>query len=275
MKTAFISDLHVDVNQGQPVLEETAAAAKEQGAEMIIVAGDLTETPVRSVGTARKLERMSGLPVFYVPGNHDLWNKNVPGTEIGDIYQMFRADPRCLVEKVMLLDGKDGKFALTGDIGWYDYSFAMDGCSRQELDSMTCGDRTWKDRLYNSWTDDNPGTLQKRLDMLRNQLRVCRDYPVVVVTHMAPVRELLLSKGTKQWDFFQAFLGSSAYEDLFHQFNVKLSVSGHIHRRLTMEKEGINYICPCLGHQREWADYGLGDESAAAQVRNAMQVVDL
>lgn len=275
MKIALISDIHIDINKDYPVLETVAEAAVLKGADVLVIAGDISETPENTIAAMEQLEHLSGCQVYYVPGNHDMWNKNCPSAKTEDIYAGYVQDARCLSGKHVLLEKGDVKLALTGDIGWYDYSMASPGYSQELLDGMSVGGRTWQDKFFNQWTADNKGQMMISLNQLEQQLAACGDARVMVVTHMLPVREFCVSTAKKDWSFFNAFLGSTALEDLYKRYAVRYAVCGHVHHRSEMEKDGIRHICPCLGYYSEWPMFGLEDDSLKKHVENAMYVLEI
>ena len=121
-----------------------------------------------------RLQSLCEFPVYYVPGNHDMWNKNCPECTTEEIDRIYREDLRCLSGKPVILE-KDGRqLALVGDVGWYDYSMASPEYSRDVLDGMMMDGRTWQDKLYNQWTEDNQKQMFRCLKQLEKQLK----YPV-------------------------------------------------------------------------------------------------
>ncbi|MGN0203565.1 MAG: metallophosphoesterase [Coprococcus sp.] len=280
MRIGLISDLHIDINKNYPILEMTAEAADAKEADVLVIAGDISETPEVTLSAMEQLRRLCSCPVYYVPGNHDMWNKNCPGMKTEDIYRAYREDNCCLSGKKVVLE-KDGvRLALTGDIGWYDYSMASSEYTREQLERMSIGARTWQDKLFNQWTDNNELQMSVSLEKLEKQLMACGDLPVLAVTHMLPVRDFCVPESQKDWGFFNAFLGSTALEELYQHYPVRYAVCGHVHYRSQVKRNGILYICPCLGYHSEWPLYELantnGDAGADARrhVRDALYILE-
>ena len=276
MKIALISDLHTDINAAHPVLETVAAEAESRGAEMLLVAGDICEDPSEAIRQMHLLDDMYAGAVRYVPGNHDLWNKHCPERDIVSIFDGYMKDPLCLCCTGPEQPLADGPW-LVGDPGWYDYSFAAPGYTKTQLDTMSIGGRTWQDKLFNAWTEDNAAAMSAGLERLREQLEAVKgtEVPVIAVTHMLPVRDFLVPADQGNWGFFNAFLGSSTIEELYMQYPVKYAVCGHVHYRLMAERDGITHICPCLGYESEWPLYKLKDNDVKTHVADAMQVVEI
>jgi predicted MPP superfamily phosphohydrolase len=94
---ALVSDLHIcrATNQEQRLfplrLARTIEAVNAANVDGVLFAGDLTEH-----GTAeeyrkfRQVIRQFKAPVLYVPGNHDVGNKNVPGKKPGTSFERTR-----------------------------------------------------------------------------------------------------------------------------------------------------------------------------------------
>ena len=85
MKTAVLSDIHVDINREYPVAQEFARYIKEQGARLAIIAGDVSESQQETLDTLNTVEQLSGARVLFVPGNHDLWGPKGDPDQIGAI----------------------------------------------------------------------------------------------------------------------------------------------------------------------------------------------
>jgi Icc-related predicted phosphoesterase len=114
------------------------------------------------------------------------------------------------------------------------------------------------------------------LKQLEKQLKDCGSLPVLAVTHMLPVKDFCVPEkpdGIK-WGFFNAFLGSTALEELYKKYPVRYAVCGHVHYRSTVERDGIRHICPCLGYHTEWPLYHLADERAQTHIRDALYILE-
>ena len=280
VKTGFISDLHIDINEAYPIMDLLEQECRERQLELLLIAGDISETPEKTISAVRALQEKlaeASCRVYYVPGNHDMWNINCPDKDTDEIESAYEQDPLCLSGGKVV---RAGSCAVIGDIGWYDYSFADPEYDREKLDSMEHLGRTWQDKFYNSWTKDNPAAMRKSLDRPRGSLETAgsmygADMPVIAVTHMLPIREFTVLDATKEWAFFNSFLGGTALADLFLKYPVRISVSGHVHYRKQLEKDGILWICPCLGYHSEWPLYKLKDNDAKTHIADALQVLDL
>ena len=69
MKTAVISDIHVDINEEYPVVEALAEELNKRDVQLLLLAGDISDCADRSIQTVERLEQESGVRVLYVPGS--------------------------------------------------------------------------------------------------------------------------------------------------------------------------------------------------------------
>ena len=89
----MISDLHIDINEAYPVMDLLAAKCRQESLDLLVIAGDVSETPARTIKAVRSLQENlqtdTGCRVCYVPGNHDMWNKNCPDRKTEEIAAAF------------------------------------------------------------------------------------------------------------------------------------------------------------------------------------------
>lgn len=267
MKIAFISDIHLNISAEHPVLETLSSIVRDSKADVLVIAGDIAENYHETISAVEYLNR-STCRTYYVPGNHDLWR--VPGEELSndDIYRVYAEDGNCLIDNSVPLD-KDT--ILIGDVGWYDYSLALENFPLEELNAMKRNGRVWQDSFRNTFTKDNFRKTEYMLNKLEAQLMKYRDVPnKIVVTHMIPIKEFSVPAEMKDWSYFNAFLGSLRFRDLFERYGAVLSVSGHVHYRKQVVHGRTAYFCPCLGYSREWRLTDIDPEDVKAQIEDAL-----
>ena len=252
MRIAAVSDLHVDVNEDYAVFDALKKILVLAKADMLLIAGDISECCDTTICWIKDFESIAKIPVYYVPDNHDLWRCGGLGND--EIYSMYLADPRCLCGKSIPL-GRS--WAVVGDAGWYDYTLSPLASENADFDSMTYGGRTWQDKLKNSWSSDNKGRTRMMLGSLERALSLSAGKNIIAVTHMLVNYDLIVRGRGREWDYFNAFLGSQEFGKLFMRYSVKHSISGHVHFRKEAFHDGTRFICPCLGYSSEW---GLYDE---------------
>ena len=269
MKAVILSDIHVDINRDYPVAKELARFAKEQNAQLVIIAGDVSESQQETLNTLDRVEQDSGARVLFVPGNHDLWGPEEDPDQVARIYEGYCRDAHCLCGRDVVL----GDQVILGDVGWYDYSFGSGRYSLEEFEEMSLAGRTWQDHFRNAWTRDNLGRNQWMLSRLETRMAAYPDKELVMVTHMVPIKEFTVPQEMGNWSYFNAFLGSRKLGELFTRYPVKTAVCGHVHYRKSLQKEGIAWLCRCLNYHTEWRPQD--GETVEEQIRNAAEVREL
>lgn len=249
MSYAVISDIHIDINKDYNIINPIIECVNKSGASALLIAGDVSDDYQKTIDTVANVKKQLGVPVYYVPGNHDMWSDNFKITSTQSIYEAFEKDSNCLLHGSVQLDEDT---TLIGDIGWYDYSFGDTKFATEDFEQMNYMDRTWQDKLKNQWTEDNLARSEKVLQSLENQLKRVKTKRIIVMTHMVPIKEFTVTNPNEMWRYFNAFLGSSKLHELYRRYNVTHAICGHIHYRKRIIKDGITYICPCLNYATEW-----------------------
>lgn len=272
VKIAAISDLHLDINKDYPVLDVLKEEVEKENADYLIIAGDIYEDFRNVIGEMRMLENGASFRVLYVPGNHDLWSPEPHKYKVDYIYSSFCDDERCLSGKYVI----DRDVAFIGDVGWYDHSFGNhERFSDEMFAKMYYMGRTWQDSIKNPWTRDNMKRCDMQLDALSCALDMVRGKKVVAVTHMLPIREFTVLDARPEWEYFNAFLGSEKLGELFENKSVSYSISGHVHYRKEIEKNGVHYICPCLGYKSEWKFAKGHEEDLTYHIQSSLRCFEL
>lgn len=272
MKIGFISDIHIDINKKYNILEEISERIKEENVDVVVIAGDISEDAETTIKSVEKLEELSDSLVYYVPGNHDLWSNDLTELPTSTIYEKYKNDTRCLVDNPVLLKGEKGTFALIGDVGWYDYSFGSPEFDASDFERMNYGNRSFNDVVRNSWTKDNRGRSEYFLNKLEDQMQQHKEFPMIMVTHMLPISEFTVSGAEKNWNYFNAFMGTSRLQKLYEKYGVKYAVCGHVHYRKEIEKRGIHYYCACLNYYNEWQNKAIGSEE---EIKKAFAYIEI
>jgi putative phosphoesterase len=256
MKLGVISDLHIDDNP-EGVLEALIAKAKaSRGLDCLVIPGDISSAWRTSLGILDRIEAECGLPVFFVPGNHDLWNREHPEESPEDAVAAFAERPGCLSGKIVRI----GEWSLIGETGWYDESFAEGRFDLVELEPMSYGGRTWQDAKYTRWGLSIAEKNREYLEKLESRLAAVDPSRTVVVTHMVPRIEFTVQPPRDIWLYFNALLGSASYGELFTRYGVRAALFGHVHYRKRATIDGVEWICSCLGNANEWRAPSLESE---------------
>lgn len=255
MKIGILSDIHVDINNQSGSGAVTPALCtyiNNSSLDLFILAGDIASDYTLTLETIEKLETETSIPVLFVPGNHDIWTENHPDLTSWDIYNKLKEHPHNLAGNPYAVNDD---WVVIGDLGWYDYKFGSSTYSIEDFNHMRFKDRVWQDSIMAKW--DLP-TIEMNnffLQKLKNQLSQARARNIIAVTHVLPIADFTVLNPPPLWEYLNAFLGSPAYGNLYKTDpRVRYSVSGHVHYRKTVMKNGIEYICNCLGYSSEWHD---------------------
>lgn len=264
MKLGIISDIHVDLNElpGEPSIEEELVKQVERAElDVLILAGDISNDVNRSLSVLAWLQAESGIPVLFVPGNHDYWSKENGITDTWDIYRQYQTFAGCLCEKPYALNDR---WVVIGNTGWYDYSMGEAKYTADDFEIMHAQDRTWQDKLYVNWGMSNREIHRYFYESLERDLAAHQDRNIIMVTHMLSHPFFKVPMPHPQWEYFNAFLGSSDYADLYRKYGVRYGIMGHVHYRKTCMEQGTQMICACLGYRREWRNKEAAEEIAAS-----------
>ncbi|MCC3373952.1 metallophosphoesterase [Cohnella sp. REN36] len=274
MKIGILSDLHIDKNNvpGQATVQEALArAARERGAELLIVAGDVSDDHRVTLRALEEIEARSGMPCLFVPGNHDLWNAARPEEDAWIAYKaLLRYTHNLAAGPYPLGD----RWIVIGDAGWFDYSLGnADRYDEADFGRMELDGRVWKDKRYARWDREPAAMTAYFYDKLRSQLAAYRDRHVILVTHVVPDASLTVPETRPGWDYFNAFLGSTRYGDLIRAYGASIpcAISGHVHYRKQVTLAGTELISSCLGYRREWRY----SQDAYREVSLALGVIDI
>ncbi len=249
MKIGCISDLHIKQDNSEEYCQELISYYITNNLDLLLIAGDISENPIMTIEFVKSLN--IEINVKYVPGNHDLWNKNGKySTE--NSYQLFLADSNCLLNKCMQLTDE---YCIVGHIGWYDYSLG-ENYDEQQFAQMSLNKRTWNDVKYIDWKLDNK-QICDNFNVQIEQLINKTDKKVILLTHMISHPNFKVNFDPKRSgkDYFNAFLGSLDLHYLTHNPQVKYAICGHVHYRQTIYENDCKYILPCLCSSSQWMNF--------------------
>jgi len=266
MRIGVISDLHVDDSAGRSIIDATIFAARNASLGALVIPGDISSDWRTSLDAIAAIEDGLGVPVLFVPGNHDLWNKKHPG-ETAELAQLkLSGHPGCLSGRCVSIEG----WYFVGETGWYDGSLAEGRFTAEEVASMQFGGRTWQDSLFTKWAKPMADKADEFASSLASSLAGLDPARTIAVTHVVPRLEFTVQPPAGIWSFFNGLLGSASYGQLFSKIGVRAALCGHVHYRSRLVADGIEWICACLGNPEEWRLKDL-----AAELDNAMAILDL
>jgi putative phosphoesterase len=266
MKIGFISDIHIDINQAYPIMEFLVKRSKEEDLGCMVIAGDISNHITTTLDFIDRLVSIIGISVYFVPGNHDMWDQEGVVRDSHETYLRYQAHSSCLVNRCIDL-GDD--WVMIGDIGWYDYSFGHADFSQEEFAKRKHGERTWLDSINVKWNQTDEQVHEDMLARMESQLIACRGKKCITVNHMVTDSAFIVPQNQEEWKYFNAFLGSKNYGALFAREHVKYSVMGHVHYRKRVKINGIDYICACLNYHTQWMS-----DNPEKEIENALTVIE-
>jgi len=204
-------------------------------------------------------ERLPGVPVVYVPGNHDFWwDRGEERYTIDDQVARGRDHAAALgihllIDATVMLDG----IRFLGGTLWTDFrlgSFSLTHAFRsaQGRDGMVdyrrirTGPRS-RDRIE---PEEVLAMHRATRAFLNAELARSHNGPTVVVTHHAPHPDSLADRHAHL-----AWCDTSDLTVLIEQRSPDLWVHGHVHRRADYRVGRTRVVCNARGHVEERTDF--------------------
>lgn len=268
MKIGFLSDIHLDdaalvlphVNVETVLID----FLKESSLHTLVISGDISSNWQDSIGICDLIQQETGIRVFAVPGNHDIW-LNTKESLLA--LEKFKKHPSFLINQFVELNEE---WSLYGGMGWYDYSFRLDGFNVDEV-AMRKKD-FWPDSSFIDLGESDISFFEKQLNIWENSFKNKPIKNIVFSQHFVPRREFLDFKEDRfQWNFCNAYIGSSRINDFFLKHpEIKTAPFGHSHTRFgSNHLDGIDFLCNPVGYFHEWkTDDFLSELKACLIVKN-------
>jgi len=248
-----ISDLHLGHDANRLLL----AGVSDHHDDWLIVAGDVGETFAHMELAWRTLVPRFGR-IFWTPGNHELWSSG-PGEPRGAARYEAHVD---LCRRFGVITPEDpfetwpgdGRTVIAPIFTLYDYSFRpvevreADAVAWARASGVLCSD----ERLLSPEPYDTRGEwCRARVEITRARLdRIPQDAPTVLVSHF-PLRYDLARP--PRIPRFSIWCGTRLTEGWDRRYRARVLVSGHLHLRSTLMRDGIRCEEVSLGYPREWS----------------------
>lgn len=242
MKIRVLSDLHLEFQDWVPPAVE---------ADVVVLAGDIN-LGADAVSWARR--RFGGLPVIYIPGNHEFYGRDLSAT-----LELLRTEGRR--EGVTVLEGSGVVIAGVRFLGatlWTDFALMKECASCGHVDSdepMEAHARNhaasgmndfhvirYKGRRFTPRDSQEIHFEQRRF--LETKLAQEFDGPTVVVTHHLPSVRSVARR------FSKSILNAAFASDLTALFGPKvpLWIHGHTHDSCDYIEQGTRVVCNPRGY---------------------------
>ncbi|GEK90450.1 metallophosphoesterase [Alkalibacterium kapii] len=264
MRIGTLSDLHIDRNKWILEKDETTLSlldtmVKAKAIDVLLIAGDISNHYLESHAFLEELSDKSGIPVKFVPGNHDYWAKDHDVTDSHEINHFFNQQKYSLVGKPYDLNED---WAIVGTPGWYDYGYAdHQKYTEEQFEKKKYGFASWNDLHFVDWNQKDKEVSREMLSQLYRDLSTVKDKNIILMTHIATHKEFVVPLPHRIYDFANAFLGAKSYEKVYKDFeSIKYSIMGHVHFRKIHHEEDKTFISPCLGSSKHWRDKRLKNQ---------------
>ena len=272
MKIGVISDLHIDRYNSETLKQKDfsltlANEVSRQALDILLIAGDISNDHIRSYRFMQALEQMTGVTIYFVPGNHDFWNFSGDAKSTRDIYEYFKATKYFNDETAIELNDE---WVLVMNPAWYDYTYASERFSMERLAKREYYGGTWQDKVKIDWGMTDPEVSSKMAARAGQVLESVKDKKIILMTHVATNKAFRVPMPHRLFDYYNAFIGTSDFDSFYDTYDIRYSVMGHIHFRHQVTEGDTDYICACLGYKREWPT-----EDIVHEMRHAMQVIEI
>jgi 3',5'-cyclic AMP phosphodiesterase CpdA len=249
-----ISDLHVSHRSNR----EALAGIPAHPEDWLIVAGDVSERPEHLV-TVLDLLTSRFARVLWTPGNHDLWCPPTAADRTRgqarydelvaicraagvltpeDPYVRWPAEPDTFIVPMFLLFDytfRPADVPLDAAVAWARASGVVAG------DELMLDPTPWPSRA--AWCAARCDLTEARLLALPPGART------VLVNHWPLRRDLAVPPRIPR---FSIWCGTTRTEDWPRRFRARAVISGHLHLRTTLWREGVRFDEVSLGYPRDW-----------------------
>lgn len=272
MKIGAISDLHIDRYNSDKLKQSDfsitlANEVNKEALDILLIAGDISNDHIRTYEFLQELEKLTGVMIYFVPGNHDFWNQSEDTKSALEIYNFFKETKySCIGAPVHLNDD----WALVMNPAWYDYTYANEKFSLERLGRRQYYGGTWQDKVRISWGMTDPEVSAMMAEEAARDLESVQDKKIILMTHVVTNKHFRVPMPNRLFDYYNAFIGTSDFDQFYEDYDIHYSIMGHIHFRHRIVEGGIDYICACLGYKREWRS-----DDIVKEIRDALMIIEI
>lgn len=268
MRVGMISDLHIDYSRYQLAewIRELDRVCQAQAVELLVLGGDITNDATQTIATVEQLQAELGLPVYFIPGNHDYWQDAKAPKDTWGIHERFRQHPQCLMHAPLRLSDQ---VTLVGHPLWYNHAiYDRDQFTPEQIERGRYKLSTWQDKRRMDWGLPDQAVSARFAQELVAQLDQVTTPEIWLVTHMVTHPLMTIPMPHRAFDFFNAYIATDALKPIYPIYPITLSVMGHVHIRHRLTEDGVTYVTNCLGYEKQWrTDSFAGEISDALYVR--------
>ncbi|UXU53051.1 metallophosphoesterase [Staphylococcus arlettae] len=259
MKIGVISDLHIDRSKRytpEDFERHLCNSVQSQRIDVLLIAGDISNNYQLSAQFIKTIKTKLQITVLFVPGNHDFWTQSgdLASLEILDYYMAMQ---ECLIGQPYIINDE---WAIVGNTGWYDYSYADSRFSLERIEQRKYIGATWQDKERINWPIHDRKMSDIAVRQITKDIQQVADKKLILMTHIVTHNNFTVPMPHRIFDYFNAFIGTSDFDQIYDRYPIHYSIMGHVHFRNHFEEQGTTYICPCLGYERQWRTTDLARE---------------
>lgn len=252
VRVGFVADLHVDLNRQIPIKTysyELLKMIEEEEIDLLVIGGDLSNHYTISLQFVEELQKDAGIPIYFIPGNHDFWEKqDRKNTE--KIYDIYKKHPQSLVESPLVLSED---YTLVGHPAWYNHAiYNKEKFDANEIEKGQYRGVFWQDKVKVDWQATDREISKHFSNLIRADLdSVTTDY-IILQTHMVTIPEFTMPMPHRVFDFFNAYIATDDLKNIQKDYPISHHFMGHIHFRAEIQKNETRFITNSLGYRKEW-----------------------
>lgn len=253
MRAGFIADLHIDRNfelGPKEYLYEMLKLIDETEIELLVIGGDIANHYSLTLSFVEELQHDAGIPVYFIPGNHDYWEeKDEPKTTI-KIYEMYREHPQSLLESPKKLTDE---YTLVGHTAWYNHAiYNKEAFTENQIEKGKYRWTYWQDKLRLDWQAKDAEVSAYFTEKIHEDLQKVTTSKIILQTHIVTIPEFTMPMPHRVFDFFNAYIATDDLTDIHKQYPITHQFMGHVHFRGMIQKDETKFITNSLGYRKEW-----------------------
>ena len=271
MRVFALSDVHVDYNPNWAWLQKLSPT--DYTHDVLILAGDVSNN-LDKLEAALLGGREKFADIFFVPGNHELWVRDMECAD--SMAKFWRVLELCDSLGVRTSPGKVGGVGSGDNSVWIVPLFSWYVKPEEGTDSLfvpKAGEDTtleiWSDNYFIKWPPLKGAVTVAAYFLRMNERHLQRyyDVPVISFSHFLPRRDLIFREKEEKEAVkttvpdthprfnFSRVAGCAGLEKQIRRLGSVIHVYGHQHRQRHRLIDGVLYISHCLGYPRE-REYG-------------------
>lgn len=256
MKIGVVSDLHIDTNEkalgiGESYSQIVGEVILEKSIDLLLIAGDISNHYAVTQTFLETVHDNTGIPIYFVPGNHDYWAKDHGIKDTRVLHEYFADKKETLISNPKIINDE---WAIVGTPGWYDYGYGdLNKYSVEQYAKKRYKFAYWNDYHYVNWGASDKEVSRKMLEQLEADIEKVKGYKLILMTHIATHPNFVVPLPNRLYDFVNAYLGAKDYESIYKDHpQIKYSIMGHVHFRKVVKEFGTTFLSACLGGRKHW-----------------------